>query len=150
MILEPPECPDVVPIFIEGNDEVMHESRKFPRFIPRAGKRLTVTFGDRVNTEAMFGDLRRRWRELRLDEDEQLGVDGRNELGVLGNDLKYGEEAVELRKECTRRVREAVLAVRHSRGHADEDPKCGRAESWAREGPKREGKMKDGTWVKDT
>lgn len=150
LILEPPECPDVVPIFIEGNDQVMHESRKYPRFLPRPGKDLTVTFGDKVDTESLFGDLRRQWRLLKLKEDEEQGLLNRNELGVLGNKLMYGDEAVELREECTRRVRDAVLAVRRSRGLSDEDPKCGLVETWIKEGPKREGKMKDGTWVKDT
>lgn len=150
LILEPPECPDVVPIFIEGNDQVMHESRQFPRFIPRAGKSLTITFGDRVDTETLFGDLRRKWRLLKLQEDEELGPQNRNELGVLGQKLMYGDEAVELREECARRVREAVLNVRRSRGLADEDPKCGKVETWEKEGSKGEGKMEDGTWIKDT
>ena len=87
---------------------------------------------------------------LKLEEDEELGPQNRNELGVLGHKLMYGEEAVELRKECTRRVREAVLEVRRLRGLTDEDPKCGLVETWENEGYKREGRMKDGTWVKDT
>jgi monolysocardiolipin acyltransferase len=152
MILEPPECPDVVPIFIEGTNEVMHESRAFPRFIPRAGKNITVTFGKQVDTNAVFGDLRTRWRDLVVQDARAKGEpewDGR-QLGVVPVSLQYHPEAVELRIECARRVREQVLRLRRERGYPDEDPKANRADTWLREGPKREGKMGDGTWVKDT
>jgi monolysocardiolipin acyltransferase len=152
LILEPTECPDVVPMFIEGTDQVMHESRGFPRFIPRAGKNITVTFGKEVDTEAVFGDLRKRWRELTDETTRASGWDKWNEslLGVLPSALTDGQEAIDLRKECARRMREEVLKVRRSRGLPDLDPKSGLLETWAREGGKREGKMEDGTWVKDT
>ena len=49
------------------------------------------------------------------------------------------------------RVREAVLKVRRQRGLPDEDPKVGLMETYRCEGTgKREGKMDDGSWVKDT
>lgn len=152
LILEPTECPDVVPMFIEGSDQVMHESRTFPRFIPRFGKDITVTFGHELDVESTFGDLRRRWREL-CDEDARAnGLEEWDELalGIVPESLIRHPEAVKLREECTRRVRDAVLQVRKSRGYKDEDPKSGAAETWAKEGPKREGKMDDGSWVKDT
>jgi monolysocardiolipin acyltransferase len=136
LILEPTECPDVVPIFIEGLDQVMPESRGFPRFIPRIGKTITVSFGKEVDTEATFGDLRKRWREL-VDEDIKArgGKDWADALlGVLPESLANDPDAIELRKECTRRVREEVLKVRRSRGHPDEDPKCGMVETWVKEG----------------
>ena len=149
LILEPVECPDVVPIFIEGTDQIMHESRTFPRFIPRIGKQVTVTFGEPVNVEAVFGDLRSRWRELEHEEKQQLT--GRDwDERWLGLKFILTHEQVELMKECTRRVREEVLKVRRSRGLKEEDPKCGLVETWVKEGPKREGLMDDGTWVKDT
>lgn len=146
LILEATECPDVVPMWIEGTDQVMHEEREFPRFVPRVNKKISVTFGDKVDPEATFGDLRRRWSKLREEAE-------RNQepalLGVLNETLMHGDEAVELRKECTMRVRELVLAVRRSRGHSDEDPKASLAQTWIREGPKPEGKMDDGSWVRD-
>lgn len=152
LILEPTECPDVVPIFIEGTNEIMHESRTFPRFIPRAGKSVTVTIGGRVNTEAVFGDLRRKWRTLAEEDAKIRGSEALNELtlGIVPASLAYHPEAVELRKECARRVREQILQLRKERGYPDEDPKASAAETWRREGPKREGKMDDDTWVKDT
>jgi monolysocardiolipin acyltransferase len=154
LILEPPECPDVVPMFIEGTDEIMHEARQFPRFIPRIGKKVTVTFGREVNTEAIFGDLRQRWKELR-DKDYAARVQipdaayPDQALGLLTDTLLHSPEAIELRKECTRRLRQEVLQVRRSRGYPDEDPKAGLAETYLKEGPKTEGCMDDGTWVKD-
>lgn len=64
LILEAEPMPDMVPMFIDGTSEVMHEDRGFPRFVPRAGKKITVAFGDKVDMEATFGDLRARWKHL--------------------------------------------------------------------------------------
>ncbi|KIV82169.1 hypothetical protein PV11_04297 [Exophiala sideris] len=152
LILEPVDCPDVVPMFIEGTDQVMHESRTFPRFLPRIGKKITVTFGKELDVEARFGDLRKRWRELADRDAKDRGLPGWDELmlGIVPESLTNDPEAIELRKECTKRVRDAVLEVRRSRGLSDEDPKSGLVETWLREGPKREGRMDDGSWVKDT
>jgi monolysocardiolipin acyltransferase len=147
LILESEPMPDIVPMFIEGFDNIMHETREFPRFIPRPFKNVRVTFGERLDTEEVFGDLRQRWRQMRAKEEkkgEQL------ELGVLNDALKYSEEAVALRKECTRRMRQAVLDVRRRRGYSDEDPKNSLAETWLREGPEREGRKDDGSITKDT
>lgn len=160
----------------------MHESRTFPRFLPRLGKKVVISFGHEVDVEARFGDLRKRWREICDRENAKklpdpkahfLGKQGERmpkisdldlqrmqkialdqiylaELGVVDEALKWDPEVVELRKECTRRVREEVLKVRRSRGYPDEDPKGGLAETWRLEGPKREGLMDDGSWVKET
>ena len=152
LILEPAECPDIVPIFIEGTDQIMHEARTFPRPIPRAGKKVTITFGGRVNTEALFGDLRERWRSLAKEDAKARGSEALNEmtLGIVPSSLANHPEAIELRTECARRVREQIIQLRRERGYPDEDPKANRADTWKREGPKREGKMEDGTWIKDT
>ncbi|RMZ84660.1 hypothetical protein DV737_g1169, partial [Chaetothyriales sp. CBS 132003] len=159
LILEPAECPDVVPIFIEGTDQIMHESRPWPRFIPRIGKAVTVTFGEPVDTDAVFTDLRKRWRALEeaekrsqqknakssakvvgVEEDRDWSAKDAGLLGYIAADspLAISAEAQALRIECAHRVRELVLAVRRSRGYPDDDPKSGYAATWAREGPKRE------------
>jgi monolysocardiolipin acyltransferase len=157
LILEPEVCPDVVPMFIEGTDQVMHEAREFPRFLPRIGKKITVTFGSAVDVESRFGDLRRRWRELVEEaEREEHDMHKEGDLRVPAGDsgallfsekLRSSPEATELRMECTKRVREEVLKVRRSRRLPDEDPKCGLFETWAKEGTKREGKMEDGSYI---
>jgi hypothetical protein len=141
LILEPPECPDVVPIWLEGMDQVMPENRRFPRFIPRPFKQISVTFGDRVDTEAVFGDVRRRWHDLKQRSEKAASTTRERPLGILSEDLMYSEEAVELRKECTEKVRDLVLQLRRSRGLPDEDPKESLAETWRQEELKGEGKM---------
>ncbi|GAA95469.1 uncharacterized protein L969DRAFT_85147 [Mixia osmundae IAM 14324] len=39
---------EIVPIFIQGFEKVMPEERGFPRFLPRLGQRITITFGEPV------------------------------------------------------------------------------------------------------
>jgi monolysocardiolipin acyltransferase len=148
LILEAEPAPDLVPLFIEGFDSIMHESRTFPRPIPRAGKDVSVTFGDKIDTADAFRDLRERWTALKQ---EALKRGAQNdELGIVRDqELMHGAEAVRLREECTMRVREAVLAVRRSRGWPDEDPKSGMVDS-IKSSPAVEGKMADGSYVKDT
>ena len=148
LILEPDVCPDIVPIWIEGNDQVMHESRQWPRFVPRPGKNLGICFGARIGGEkdTVFADLRTKWRELVNKKGNAI-----EEIGVLeSEELRTGREAEALRIECARRVRGELLKVRRARGLPDEDPKDGLVETWRAEGGKREGKMEDGSWVKDT
>lgn len=146
LILEATECPDVVPMWIEGTDNVMNEERTFPRFLPRVNKRISVTFGEKTDSEAKFGDLRSRWQKLKREAEKDTGPDP---VGVLNEQLMYGQEAVDLRMECTMRVRDLVLQVRRSRGLPDEDPKYSLATTWLWEGPKNEGKMDDDSLVKD-
>jgi len=151
LILEAEPAPDLVPMFIEGFDQVMHESRTFPRFIPRGNNDVSVTFGDKVDTEERFGDLRLKWRQLKEKVSAKGGSTSAKELGVVRDEeLMTGPEAVKLREECTMRVREEVLKVRRSRGLPDEDPKCGLVDTWREEGGATEGKMADGSFVKDT
>lgn len=119
------------------------------------GKRCGVWFGENIGGGAdeeegnIFNELRGRWRELverdRVNEEEGKEV----VMGVLSEGLKYGKEAIALREECTLQVRRAVLEVRRQRGLEDEDEKAGFVETWRVEGGKREGKMGDGSWVKD-
>lgn len=153
LILEPDTCPDVVPLWIEGNDEIMPEDRAAPRWLPRVGKRCGVWFGGNVGGEGegnVFHELRERWRRLVEDDRRRRGGGRELEVGVLSEELKYGSEAVKLREECTMRVRGAVLKVRKERGLPDEDPKEGLVETWRAEGGKTEGQMDDGSLVKDT
>ncbi len=147
LILESEPMPGIVPMWIEGPQDIMDEARTFPRFIPRPFKNVSITFGQKLDGEQVFGDLRERWKQMRARE-EKIG--GALEVGVLNDELKYSDEAVALRRECTMRVRKAILEVRRLRGHADEDPKTGLVDTWRKEGPKREGRKEDGSWTKDT
>lgn len=152
LILEAEPMPEIIPMFIDGNQNVMHESRTFPRFIPRAGNDITIAFGEAVDGEKVFGELRRRWQRLVKLQKEALrrkGEDWDIPMGELTEGLKFNTEAVALRKEVTQRIREEVLKVRRSLGHPDEDPKNGLVETWIEEGEgsKATGKMADGSWV---
>ena len=161
LILEPDACPDIVPMWIEGYENVYPEDRGFPRPMPRTGNEINIWFGENVagaKPDAkgnVFEGLRRRWRDLveRDEQEERVNGNGtgKRELGVLSDGLMYGQEAVELRMECTREVRKAVLALRRATGLSDEDPKSGLVETWKEEGTtKSEGRMEDGSWVGDT
>jgi len=139
-------------MFIDGNQEIMHESREFPRFIPRIGKKVVVAFGEAVDGEKIFGDLRMRWKRLvNLQKDalRKKGLEDHMEMGELTDGLKYSIEAVALRVEVTKLVRNEVLKVRRSLGYPEEDPKEGLVETYIEEGGKREGKMDDGSWIKE-
>lgn len=131
----------------------MNEERGFPRFLPRIGKKIRVAFGEVVDYEREFGDLRRRWRReverVRQQEEEEVKAAAKaakgNELvtvenssskprllGDLPEQLKYSEEAQKIRIECARRMREQVLKVRRELGGYDEsDPNFGEASTWA-------------------
>ncbi|KAI9840766.1 MAG: hypothetical protein M1838_003921 [Thelocarpon superellum] len=129
LILEADALPQIVPIWVEGMDQVMREDRTAPRALPRWGKEMTIFFGDEVDGEGVFGDLRRRWQALcRAASAGPSAV--RQERGVLTEQLKYGAEAVNLRIECAGRVRELMLELRRRRGFPDEDPATGLAETW--------------------
>jgi monolysocardiolipin acyltransferase len=153
LILESEPMPEIVPIFIDGNQDIMHESRTFPRFIPRVGKNVRIAFGESIDGEKIFGDLRLQWQRLvRLQKEALIkkGLDAHMEMGELTEGLKYAPEAVALRKEVTRRVRMEVLKVRKSLGYPDEDPKQGLVETWIEEGRSDGKKKKDGSWVGET
>ncbi|CZR61291.1 related to human BTHS gene involved in Barth syndrome [Phialocephala subalpina] len=153
LILESEPLPEIIPIFIDGNQEVMHESREWPRFIPRPGKKIKIAFGESVDGEKVFGELRAKWKRLVKLQKEALMKKGEStdwEMGELTEGLKYSREAVELRKEVTMRVRNEVLKLRKSLGYPDEDSKQGLVETWFEEGPKKTGKMEDGSWVGNT
>ncbi|KAH6664932.1 hypothetical protein B0J14DRAFT_606995 [Halenospora varia] len=153
LILESEPLPEIIPIFIDGNQAVMHEAREWPRFIPRAGKDIRIAFGEKVDGEKVFGELREKWRRLVKMQKEALIKKGEAinwEMGELTEGLKYGTEAVALRKEVTMRIRQEVLKVRKSLGYPDEDPKAGLVETWIEEGGKTTGKMADGSYVGET
>ena len=125
---------------------------------------MSITFGEKMDVEKVFGPFRERWRELKAkaqrkrllngdaDDFGALAADWNGELGeVRDHDLRYGAEAEQLRKDVTLAVREEVLKVRRSTGLPDEDPKGSLAETWREEGSlgMSEGKMRDGSVVED-
>ena len=137
LILEAEPCPAVVPIWIEGTQEVLNEKRTFPRSIPRPGKSVRVEFGDVVEEER-WKDLRERWKSLvrrsaqRREGEDVRDVVKRDELGVVEDDwLKYDDEAIKLRIEVAERVRNEIIKIRRARGWPEEDPRARLAETWS-------------------
>ena len=117
-----------------------------------------------MDVDAVFGPFRERWRGLKTraqrkrvlngdaDGSGALPADWNGQLGeVRDQELRYGAEAEQLRKDVTLAVREEVLKVRRSTGLPDEDPKGSLVETWREEGSfdMPEGKMKDGSVVED-
>lgn len=155
LILESEPCPDVLPMWIDGPQEAMSNLRTFPRPVPRPGKDIKIWFGERVNVDVVFGPFRERWRELKARSARKrkaIASEFPETLGELHDDeLRYGAEAEQLRKEVTLVVRQQVLEMRKRSGLPDEDPKCSLAETWREEGGmgKVEGEMQDGSVVKD-
>jgi monolysocardiolipin acyltransferase len=153
LILESEPLPEIVPMFIDGQQDVMHESREFPRFVPRIGKNIRIAFGEKLDGEKVFGELRAKWKNLVQLQREALirkGVALELEMGELTEGLKHSKEAQAIREEVTFRIRQEVLKVRRSLGLPDEDHKQGLVETWIEEGPKRTGEMDDGSFVGET
>jgi monolysocardiolipin acyltransferase len=128
LILETEPMPDVLPIFIDGTQHIMSEARTFPRFLPRINARFRIAFGELMDTEEAFGDLRARWRELVRKEGTTTLA-----MGELSDELKYGREAVDLRIEVAKRVRDEMEKLRVSLGYPEDDPALALAETWAKE-----------------
>lgn len=151
LILEADPVPDILPMFIDGTQRVMPEDRGFPRFLPRIGKTIRVSFGDVIDYQATFGDLKTRWDALVKKETRKPQRGGRF-FGLLGSsggqtqkqeegpkqvgeltseELKYGKEATEIRIEVARRMREEVLKVRRKLGgYPESNSSFAYAETW--------------------
>lgn len=70
-------------MFVDGTQRVMPEDRGFPRFLPRIGKTVRVAFGQVLDYDATFGDLKRRWDELVSRERERLARQQQQQQGKL-------------------------------------------------------------------
>lgn len=133
-LLEPSVQPIMVPMFMTGFSDIMHESRGFPRFIPRVGKRITLHIGD-VVPNSTFSGLRRDWQKLMSQHPGEEW-------------LKSEAEAVELRVEVTRRVREEIVKLRRKVGFPEEEKSAAKVETY-RSPQMGKGRLVDGTWEKD-
>ncbi|CUS14218.1 unnamed protein product, partial [Tuber aestivum] len=137
LLLEADVPPLVVPIFITGLDQVMHEGRGWPRFLPRVGKRVRVCFGDPVDGSRWEG-LRREWKEVVRD------------CGGDREKLRHADKAVELRIRTTWEVRMAVGELRRQLGFPEEEKGAGLVETYKLPGMRKmQGKLADGTWERD-
>ncbi|KAF3924923.1 Tafazzin [Orbilia brochopaga] len=123
-ILELPSPPIVLPMFHSGIQNVMHEKRQFPRFLPRPGNDISITFGEPLPLNH-WDDVRRRWRDVRA---ACAAVGGREGERLL----REGDDAVKLRVEVAAMVREEVEKLRVRSGWPPSDPESALAETYRR------------------
>ncbi|KAK3900249.1 hypothetical protein C8A05DRAFT_36120 [Staphylotrichum tortipilum] len=140
LVLEADPVPDIVPMFVDGTQRVMPEDRGFPRFLPRVGKTVRVAFGEVLDYDKTFGDLKKKWEGLVRREQERA----KNPPGAeqqqhqlfspesIPDALRSGPEAEAIRIEVARRMRDEILKVRRSLGgYPEPDPAFALAETWA-------------------
>ena len=125
---------------------MMHESRGFPRFLPRIRKDVKVAFGEPTD-QSLWQDLRRDWKNLTTRygyEPNRIGDSCRMPEG-----LRTGQEVVRLRTEATARVREEVVKLRRRLGWPEEEPHAKLAESYKEPDMRKEGITAEGAWDRD-
>ncbi|KEY64312.1 hypothetical protein S7711_06356 [Stachybotrys chartarum IBT 7711] len=124
LILESDPAPEFIPMFIDGTQDIMSEKRTWPRFLPRIGKRFRVVIGQPSLVEHRFDRHRAAWQKLMETGDPEL--------------VKNGPEAVQLRVEVAKSVRDEVEKLRVSLGFPpEEDEAAALAETWDKEPNKR-------------
>ncbi|PHH52250.1 Lysophosphatidylcholine acyltransferase [Ceratocystis fimbriata CBS 114723] len=105
-ILEAQPTPDVIPMFINGTQDIMPEDRE-PRWLPKWGVDVNIAFGTPLDVDAVFGDLIAKWRAL-----EQ-----RHRQGKVKGDLQASQEAQNLRLLTVERMWEQVNKVKTEQGY---------------------------------
>ncbi|KYK54575.1 tafazzin [Drechmeria coniospora] len=124
LILETDPAPQFIPMFIHGTQDIVPEERGWPRFLPRVGKRVRVVVGEPASVAHLFGHHRAAWKRLtdRYDEEQ----------------LRTHPEAVQLRIDVAKSVRDEVQKLRQSLGFPrEEDETAAMAETWSKEPNKR-------------
>ncbi|KAK8046443.1 Bctaz1 [Apiospora saccharicola] len=162
LILESEPMPDMLPMFIDGTQNIMSEARTFPGSC-RAVARSSTKWRELVrqdqqralgekNSKSSWASISSLWSSKNQSTPTISSGDSSGELqqhdstaiqhqrrgsqlamGELSDELKYGAEAQALRIEVARRVRDEIEKLRVGRGYPEDDPKLGLAETWAKE-----------------
>jgi len=77
VIMEVRHLPTVIPVWLSGFEDVMPEDRPFPRFLPRPGKALSVTFAPPMAPDDL-GRVLNPWRDRSLQELNGVDASHRN------------------------------------------------------------------------
>ena len=130
LILEADPAPELVPMFIDGTQNIFPESRGWPRWAPRVGADIRISFGDSVDVEETFGAARAEWKALAAKHQawSSVGVPG----AAWADELKLGAEATALRITVAKIVRDQVQKLRLKHGFAVDDHSLALAETWER------------------
>lgn len=139
-ILELPSPPIILPMFLSGFQEIMHESRTFPRFIPRGGKDVRIVVGEPVPLD-YWTAVRERYQTLKAKCDKVGGAEGEKLL-------KEGDEAQKLRIEVTKMVRDRVVKLRMESGFPPEDEGSHLVQEYPETSKIKAGRQAGGVWEK--
>ncbi|EFQ33265.1 acyltransferase [Colletotrichum graminicola M1.001] len=131
LILESDPAPQLVPIFIDGLSDIMPENRQWPRWAPRIGAKIRIIYGEALEVGEAFREQRSRWKRLVEKEEEALGK--RLNVGEVPESLKNHPEAIQLRIEVAKTVRDMVQRLRLRAGYPHDDPAYALAETWERD-----------------
>lgn len=124
LILESEPAPEFIPMFIHGTQAIMPEDRGWPRWLPRVGNRVQVVIGEPKHVDSLFGRQRAAWKRLSDRRNPEL--------------LEHDQEAVRLRIEVAKSVRDEIQKLRESIGLPREDDETAAlAETWSKEPNKR-------------
>ena len=135
LILESDPAPEFIPMFVHGTQLIMPEDRGWPRWAPRLRNRIRMIIGEPTDVDKLFGSQRAAWRKL-------------VEAGETG-EARDSPEAVQLRIEVARGVRDEIEKLREEMGLApEEDKTAALAETWAKEPNKRKFRSPvDGSYI---
>lgn len=124
--------PIVVPMFIEGLQNVMHDSRSFPTFLPRLLRRVRCTYGEPIDDD-LISPFVLRWRKLTetIDDLPLEKDDAARQDAILA--VTDGEEARAIRRELTKVLRDAVSQLRIECGYPPEHKQAHLAEFYTSE-----------------
>ncbi|WQF75797.1 Putative phospholipid/glycerol acyltransferase [Colletotrichum destructivum] len=136
LILESDPAPQLVPIFIDGFSDIMPEDRQWPRWAPRIGAKIRVIYGEALEVGDAFKEQRSRWKRMVQKEEEALGK--RLNAGEVPESLKDHPEAIQLRIEVAKTVRDLVQELRLRAGYPQDDPAFALAETWERDPKKKQ------------
>lgn len=127
LILEATEPPIVVPIFSTGFEKIAPEDTAeegIKRYLPHnIGCDINVTIGDRINDD-IIAAYREEWKLL---VEKYTDPQNPNDLSFQ---LKYGDEAQELRSRVAAELRSNVGNIRHNQGNFPKEDERFKSPSW--------------------
>ncbi|KAG9044394.1 hypothetical protein FS837_008219 [Tulasnella sp. UAMH 9824] len=87
MMLRAKVPPKVIPIYLEGFDDVMPENRGFPKFLPRLGSKIRVTFGEPAGITQEVGSIIEGWKSQGQQEVEEGDADPEAKVRIALTDV---------------------------------------------------------------
>ncbi|AFR93323.2 monolysocardiolipin acyltransferase [Cryptococcus neoformans C23] len=94
IVMDSEIMPEIIPMWISGFDQIMPETRGFPRFVPRPGANISITVGQPLTSQIQ--PLVKAWKDMASEEKGTLGIGGEWEQKVKGEGLA-GQQQREVR-----------------------------------------------------